>query len=65
VTVDASTESEGPERATAIMAEKNLTAATGPYTADIVPNARKQKKAVLESAKRTKSQQKALLQTQK
>jgi hypothetical protein len=33
--------------------------ATGPYTADSVPNARKLKKVLFERAERAKSQQKA------
>jgi hypothetical protein len=43
------------------MADKALAAATGPYTADNVPNARKLKKAVLKSAGGTISQQKVLV----
>jgi hypothetical protein len=44
------------------MAEKKLALATGPYTADSVPNARHLKKMLLESAERTKSQRKAKVQ---
>jgi hypothetical protein len=43
------------------MAEKELAAATGLYTADSVPNTRKLKKALLKSAERTISQQEVLV----